>query len=96
MSPMENGGPERAHVLVAKFSADTIDQLADELRGFVDRLLMGLATTGVSGGPTAGSIYSYKVRPDQTHDVYFTAVEAWLEERRAAGACAVQEAAASL
>ncbi len=42
-----------------------------------------------------GAIYSYKIRPEQTHDAYFAAVEAWLEERRAAGACAVQEAAAS-
>ena len=95
MNPMESGGPERAHVLIAKFGANTVDQLADELRTFADRLLMGMVTTGVSGSPTAGAIYSYKVRPEQTHDVYLSAVEAWLEERRAAGACAVQDTAAT-
>ncbi|MCD4659426.1 MULTISPECIES: hypothetical protein [Agrobacterium] len=92
---MSDQAPERAHVLVMTLSADTAEELAAELSRFGDLILQGKVTTGVMGGPASGSTYSYTVRPEQTHDVYFAAVAKWLEERRAAGACAVRDDAAS-
>jgi hypothetical protein len=87
--------PERAHVLTMTVSADTVDDLARELNTLADRLLMDKLTTGVSGGPNSGTIYSYKIRPEQTHGVYFDQVNKWLQNRSAAGACAVQDTASS-
>ena len=92
---MSEHAPERAHVLTMTVSADTVEDLARELKTLVDRLLMDKLTTGVSGGPNSGTIYSYKITPEQTHDVYFDQVNKCLESRRAAGACAVHAAAAS-
>jgi hypothetical protein len=74
--------PERAHVLVSAISADTVDDLARELHWMADRLLRAQVSTGITGGPASGSIYSYKVTPEQTHDVYFADVDRWLRERR--------------
>lgn len=92
---MIESAPERAHVLVMTLSADTVDDLAAELCRFGDLILQGKITTGVMGGPASGATYSYKVRPEQTHDVYFAEVAKWLEERRTAGAYTVQQPAAS-
>ena len=79
-APFE-GGPERAHTLIAKFSADTAERLADELRHFADRIDRGEMTVGCIGGPSAGTTYSYRIRPEQTHDVYFRQIDEWLRER---------------
>lgn len=73
--------PQRAHVLIAKFGADTAERLADELRYMADQIDREQVTTGCSGSPSAGTIYSYKIRPEQTHDAYFEQVEAWLTEQ---------------
>lgn len=74
--------PERAHVLIAKFGADTAERLAAELRFMADQIEREQLSTGCSGSPSGGTIYSYKVRPDQTHDAYFAQIEAWLVERK--------------
>lgn len=81
---MSEQAPERAHVLTMTVSADTVEDLARELNTLADWLLMGKVTTGVSGGPHSGAIYSYVVNPGQTHDAYFEQVNRWLEQRRAA------------
>jgi hypothetical protein len=87
---MSEQAPERAHVLVTTVSADTVEDLAAEPHAFGERLLQGKFTTGVFGGPSSGAIYSYKVRPEQTLRGGQVAGRA-----RAAGACAVQDTAAS-
>jgi hypothetical protein len=74
--------PERAHVLIAKFGADSAERLASELRFMADAIEREQLTTGCSGSPSAGAIYSYKIRPEQTHDAYFAQVEAWLEQQK--------------
>lgn len=74
--------PERAHVLIAKFGADTPERLADELRFMADQIDREKLSTGCSGSPSGGAIYSYKIRPEQTHDVYFAQIEDWLAERK--------------
>ena len=74
--------PERAHVLIAKFGADSAERLAWELRFMADQIDREQLSTGCSGSPSAGAIYSYKVRPEQTHDVYFSQIEAWLEQQK--------------
>ena len=75
--------PERAHVLIAKFGADTAERLADELRFMADQIDREQLSTGCSGSPSGGAIYSYKVRPEQTHDAYFEQIEVWLAKRKA-------------
>ncbi|MGO7115588.1 hypothetical protein ACCS79_03650 [Rhizobium johnstonii] len=79
---MSNQAPERAHVLVMTLAADTADELAAELRRFGDLILQGEVTTGVMGGPASSATYSYRVRPQQTHDVYFANVSQWIADRR--------------
>ena len=71
---------ERRHVLIAKFQADTAERLADELRTFAMETDREQISTGVSGGPSAGVIYSYKINPEQTHDAYFQQIADWLAE----------------
>ena len=73
--------PERAHSLIAKVGADTAKDLARELRFMADRIDMDELSQGCGGGPSAGSIYSYKVRP-VSHDDYFRRVAAWLAARK--------------
>jgi len=84
MMGITTDAPERAHTLVATFGADTAERLADELRFFADRIDRGEITQGCIGAPDAGTTYSYVVRPEQTHEVYFQQVEAWLAARKAA------------
>jgi hypothetical protein len=74
--------PERAHVLIAKFGADTAERLAIELRLMADQIDREQLSTGCIGSPTGGAIYSYKIRPEQTHDVYFSQIENWLSDQR--------------
>lgn len=74
---------ERMHVLIAKIGADSERDLANELRMMADRIDRKELTTGVSGGPSGGAIYSYKVYPEQTHDVYFAQINERLEAERA-------------
>jgi hypothetical protein len=73
--------PERAHTIVLDAQADTADDLARELRFLADRVERGDITVGCIGGSVAGSLYSYRVRAEQTHEVYFQAVAEWLRGR---------------
>jgi hypothetical protein len=77
--------PERAHVLIAKVGADTAERLADELRFMADQIDREQLSTGCSGSPSGGAIYSYKIRPEQTHDAYFEQVETWLAQQKELG-----------
>lgn len=76
---------ERAHTLIVKIGADTLEALCAELREMATKLEMGKMTVGCLGGPSVGSTYSYRVRPEQTHDKYFEDIAAWLAttERKA-------------
>lgn len=81
--PKTTAGPERAHTLICKAGGDTPSDLANELRSLALRIERDELTTGCIGGPSCGSIYSYKVAPDQTHDAYFQQIDAWLKDRQA-------------
>lgn len=69
---------ERAHTLIASAGADTARDLARELRHLADLLDRSELTEGCSGSSSGGSVYSYKVRPEQTHDEYFRQLDEWL------------------
>jgi hypothetical protein len=75
-------GPERAHTIILKAGGDTAQELAWELRSLADRIERGELTVGAGGGPSAGSTYSYRVAPEQTHQKYFQEIDAWLERER--------------
>lgn len=72
--------PLRAHSLVASLGADTAKDLAWEMRRMADDIERGRLTVGVSGSPSAGAIYSYRVSPEQTHDAYFQQINAKLAD----------------
>ena len=74
--------PHRAHSLVGVFSADTAEGLACELERFADDIRREGVTVGVSGSPSGGAIYSYRIAPEQTHDKYFEELQAWLAKRK--------------
>lgn len=79
------GAPERAHTVILSAGADSATELAWHLRHLADDIERGELTVGCSGSPSSGSIYSYRVRPEQTHEVYFQQIEEMLEAERAAG-----------
>lgn len=81
-----NNAIERAHTLILKAGADSAEELAWELRHLADMLEQGKLTVGCIGGPSAGTVYSYRMRPEQTHDVYFQQIKEWLAEERALSA----------
>ncbi len=73
--------PERKHVVGIKISADTWDDVVGALRDI--QLLLR------NDGPgrrciIVGSSFNYLVfdqtSPEMTHDKYFAAIDAWLEE----------------
>lgn len=70
--------PERAHTLIVSMGADTPEDLAWGLRHMAEDIERGQLTVGCSGGPSVGSMYSYRVLPEQTHDVYFSQLDEWL------------------
>lgn len=73
----------RAHTFIASIGADTKEDLCAELREFARRIERGEVTHGCMGGPSCGATYSYKVRPEQTHDKYFEDIEAMLAAEQA-------------
>lgn len=75
---------QRAHTLICAIGADTLRDLCGELREMARKLERGEMTVGVLGGPSVGATYSYRVRPEQTHDKYFQDIEEWLARERAA------------
>ena len=70
--------PHRACRLTLKMEADTPSELADALRQMARQVERDELTTGVSGGPSSGSIYEFTLDPAQTHDAYFAQVREWL------------------
>lgn len=81
----------RAHTLIMTIGADTLRDLCGELREMARKLERGEITSGCIGGPSVGATYSYKVRPEQTHDKYFSDIEAWLTAERENAAKLVQQ-----
>lgn len=79
---MSHPAIQRAHSLVIVAGGDTAEELAWELRHAADRLERGELTVGCVGGSSAGSTYSYRVAPEQTHDEYFRKINAWLDSER--------------
>lgn len=73
----------RAHELICSIGADTLTDLCGELREMARKLECGEMTVGCIGGQTVGTTYSYRVRPEQTHDKYFEDIEAWLAKESA-------------
>lgn len=72
---------ERAHVLIAKFGADTHSALAEQLRDLADEIAAGgLSQKGIHAGPRGSTTYSYSVDPSMTHDEYFRRLEDSLRE----------------
>lgn len=76
-------GPERGHTLIAKFGANTAEELAWSLRHMADDIQRGQVTEGCSGSPSAGVIYSYKVLPEMTKSRYFSELDQHLEQMAA-------------
>lgn len=68
----------RAHTFIASIGADTQKDLCAELREFALKIERGDISHGCFGGPSSGSLYSYKVRPEQTHEKYFEDIDAEL------------------
>lgn len=74
----------RAHSIIVAAGGDTPRDLAHELRYLADQLERGELTVGCVGGPSCGSVYSYKHDAAMTHDEYFRQIEAQLEAERPA------------
>ena len=79
---MIGDGPQRAHSLIVSVGADTAKDLAWELREMARKIERGEMTVGTMGGGSVGSTYSYRIRPEQTHDKYFQDIDAWLEAKK--------------
>lgn len=77
-NPTRKAAPERGHVLQVTAGGDTLGDLVHELRHLAAQLERGHLTVGVTGSPASGSVYSYRVDPEQTSERYFRQVEDWL------------------
>lgn len=75
--------PQRAHVFSAEIQADTVRDLVFGLRAWASEIERGQLSTGVTGGPSWGGVYSYKHDAAVTHESYFACVDAYLEQCRA-------------
>ncbi|MEM8970936.1 MAG: hypothetical protein AAGD43_02575 [Pseudomonadota bacterium] len=83
IDPHGTDKPRRAHSLVGVFCGDTADDLASCLERFADDIRRADVTVGISGSPSDGAIYSYRVTPEQTHDAYFAQINEWLSDKKA-------------
>lgn len=70
--------PARAFRLTLRLDADDRKELANALFNFADAVARGEVTTGVSGGPSSGSIYELLHDPSMTHDAYHAQVREYL------------------
>lgn len=77
--------PQRAHTLIVSMGADTAEALAWGLRHMADDIERERLSVGASGSPSVGSMYSYRVLPEQTHAAYFAQLDEWLEREAAKG-----------
>lgn len=71
--------PYRRHTLMLQIGADSLDDLAAELRMFAHRAERDELGTGCIGGPSCGSTYSYVFDPDMTHERYFAEIDTYLQ-----------------
>lgn len=76
---MKPDTPRRAYVLDLKVEADSLDSLIGYLRSFETDLYMGKIGRGVSGGYSAGSIYSLDVDETITHDAWAEANQRYVD-----------------
>jgi hypothetical protein len=76
-------GPVRAHELIVKIGADTVEDLAWALRTLASDVERGRLTRGCWGSPSDGAIYSYRHDPAMTHDRYFAELDQHLEREAA-------------
>lgn len=82
--------PQRAYVLDLKVEADDLDSLIGYLRSFELDLRMGHISHGVSGGYSAGSVYSLKINEGVTHETWVVKLEAYLDALDKAKAQAIR------
>lgn len=75
--------PVRAFRLTLQLDADSAYDLARELQNIAYRVDTGQISSGVSGGPSTGSIYELLHDPEQTHDAYHAQLRGYLTERAA-------------
>lgn len=80
---MTTPAPRRAYHAEIRVGADTLPDLAAELRRIADRLDRGPLDALTTGSPSAGGYLHLTHDPDMTHDRYHAANRAWLDERRA-------------
>lgn len=76
--------PRRAYELELKVGADSLDDLIGYLRTLETELHMGMISNGVSGGYSAGAVYSLSVDESITHDSWAAENQRyvdWLNER---------------
>ncbi|MBZ8133243.1 hypothetical protein [Afifella sp. IM 167] len=85
--------PERAHVLILKLGADTREDLAGALHVLASDVERGVLTEGCYGSYSSGALYSYRVRPEQTHAKWSREMEEWLEAEAAKDARAAEVSA---
>ena len=78
--------PKRAFRLTLRLEADDRAELADALRSFADQVDREEVTTGVSGGPSSGSIYELLHDPAMTHERYFADLNEYLSGKMAGDA----------
>ena len=76
--------PMRALCLTMRLQADSLPRLVWELRSMADQIDRDEMTVGVSAGSFSGSIYELLHDPAQTHDKYFSDLQAYLAAKRAA------------
>lgn len=81
---MTTEAPRRAYVLTLEIGADSRDELCAALRQLEFQVHADQLTSGVSGGPGSGYTYNLIVDESITHDSYFAAVDAWLDEQKEA------------
>lgn len=80
---MSTPPPRRAYHAEIRVGADTLQDLADELRRMADRLDRGPLDALTTGSPSAGGHLHLVHNPEMTHDRYHAANREWLDERRA-------------
>lgn len=70
--------PHRAYMLRLEVEADDLEALCGYLESFVTELYMGKVTSGVSGGYSAGSVYSLTIDHGMTHELWARDLEAYI------------------
>lgn len=74
--------PRRTYELDLKVGADSLDDLIRYLHSLQIELLRGMISSGVSGGYSAGAVYTLSVDESITHDSWAEANERYVEYLR--------------